>query len=131
MKERYAEHFVGRRREQHRLLSALRRGDLQLVIITGMGGSGKSTLATRLARRLVTVGFILIPVSSSRENLWRSVRLLQAFGDAFRKAGIMHKAQGKGNYEKYLILKIRKIFIVRECSAEGDEDHGFETDKSN
>ncbi len=47
--------FVGRRREQQRLLPALRSGDLQVVIITGMGGSGKSTLATRLARRLETM----------------------------------------------------------------------------
>jgi len=54
MKEGYAEHFVGRRREQQRLLPALRSGDLQVVIITGLGGSGKSTLATRLARKLET-----------------------------------------------------------------------------
>ena len=86
MKEGYAEHFVGRRREQQRLLPALRSGDLQVVIITGLGGSGKSTLATRLARRLETSGFILIPVSSSKENPLNSARLLQAFGDAFRKA---------------------------------------------
>jgi hypothetical protein len=43
MKEGYAEHFVGRRREQQRLLPALRSGDLQVVIITSLGGSGKST----------------------------------------------------------------------------------------
>ena len=86
MKEGYAEHFVGRRREQQRILPALRRGDLQVVIITGMGGSGKSTFATRLARRLETGGFILIPVSSSRETPLSPARLLQAFGDAFRNA---------------------------------------------
>ena len=82
-------------------------------------------------RRLETGGFIPIPVPNSRETPLSSARLLQAFGDAFRKAGRKHKAQGKGNYENYLILKIRKIFIVRGCSAEGDEDHGFKTDKSN
>jgi tetratricopeptide (TPR) repeat protein len=86
MKEGYAEHFVGRRREQQRLLPALRSGDLQVVIITGLGGSGKSTLATRLARKLETSGFILIPVPSSEENPLNSARLLQAFGDAFRQA---------------------------------------------
>ncbi|HPS91472.1 MAG TPA: tetratricopeptide repeat protein [Methanothrix sp.] len=85
MKEGYAEHFVGRRREQQRLLPALRSGDLQAVIITGMGGSGKSTLATRLARKLETGGFTIIPVPSSRENPLSSARLLQAFGDAFRQ----------------------------------------------
>jgi tetratricopeptide (TPR) repeat protein len=93
MKEGYAEHFVGRRREQQRLLPALRSGDLQIVIITGMGGSGKSTLATRLARRLETSGFIPIPVPSSKEIPLNSARLLQAFGDAFRKAARKHKAQ--------------------------------------
>jgi len=58
---------------------------LQVVIITGLGGSGKSTLATRLARKLETSGFNLIPVSSSKENPLNSARLLQAFGDAIRK----------------------------------------------
>jgi tetratricopeptide (TPR) repeat protein len=85
MKEGYSEHFVGRRREQQRLLPALRSGDLQVVIISGLGGSGKSTLATRLARKLETSGFILIPVPNSKENPLNSARLLQAFGDAFRK----------------------------------------------
>jgi tetratricopeptide (TPR) repeat protein len=94
MKEGYAEHFVGRRREQQRLLPALRSGDLQLVIITGLGGSGKSTLATRLARKLETGGFILIPVSSSKENPLNSARLLQAFGDGFRDAARMHRSEG-------------------------------------
>ncbi len=94
MKEGYAEHFVGRRREQQRLLPKLRSGDLQVVIITGLGGSGKSTLATRLARRLETHGFIPIPVPSSRENPLNSARLLQAFGDAFRNAARKHKSQG-------------------------------------
>jgi signal recognition particle GTPase len=64
MKEGYAEHFVGRRREQQSLLPKLRSGDLQVVIITGLGGSGKSTLATRFARRLETSGFIPVPVPS-------------------------------------------------------------------
>jgi tetratricopeptide (TPR) repeat protein len=94
MKEGYAEHFVGRRREQQRLLPALRSGDLQVVIITGLGGSGKSTLATRLARKLETSGFIPIPVSSSKENPLNSARLLQAFGDALRKTARKHKARG-------------------------------------
>ena len=94
MKEGYAEYFVGRRREQQRLLPALRSGDLQVVIITGLGGSGKSTLATRLARKLETSGFILIPVPGSRENPLNSARLLQAFGDAFREAARMHRSKG-------------------------------------
>jgi tetratricopeptide (TPR) repeat protein len=85
MKEGHAEHFVGRRREQRLLLPALKSGDLQIVIITGLGGSGKSTLATRLARKLENNGFVPIPISSSRENPLNSARLLQAFGDSFRQ----------------------------------------------
>lgn len=85
MKEGYAEHFVGRRREQQRLLPALRSGEIDILILTGLGGSGKSTLATRLARKLDTYGFVPIPVSSSKSNPLSSARLLQAFGDAFRK----------------------------------------------
>ena len=94
MKEGYAEHFVGRRREQQRLLPALRSGDLQVVIITGMGGSGKSALATWLARKLETYGFIPIPVPSSKENPLNTARLLQAFGDAFREAARKHRSEG-------------------------------------
>ncbi len=94
MKEGYAERFVGRRREQQRLLPALRRGDLQILIITGLGGSGKSALATRLARKLETYGFIPIPVPSSKENPLNSARLLQAFGDAFREAARKHRSEG-------------------------------------
>jgi hypothetical protein len=51
MVEGYTLHFVGRRRELQRLLPALRAGDLQAVVLTGLGGSGKSTLATQLARK--------------------------------------------------------------------------------
>jgi Mrp family chromosome partitioning ATPase len=49
-------HFIGRRRELQRLLPGLRTGDLQVVVVTGLGGSGKSTLATRLARKLEADG---------------------------------------------------------------------------
>ena len=95
MKEGYAEHFVGRKREQQRLLPALRIGDLQVVIITGMGGSGKSALATRLVRKLETYKFIPIPVPSSKENPLNSARLLQTLGEAFRKSARKHKAKGE------------------------------------
>src|ERR1043166_3931332 len=68
MKEGYAEHFVGRRREIQRLLPALREGALQVVLLTGMGGAGKSMLATRIARRLEAAGFKPIPISGTKEN---------------------------------------------------------------
>lgn len=107
MKEGYAEHFVGCRREQQRLLPALRSGDLQIVIITGMGGSGKSALATRLARKLETYGFIPIPVPSSKENPLNSARLLQTFGEAFRKSARKHKAKGE-------TLKANEISVLAQ-----------------
>jgi len=94
MKEGYAEHFVGRRREQQRLLPVLKSGDLQLLFITGLGGSGKSTLATRLTRKLETYGFMPVPLSSSKENPLSSARLLQAFGDAFREAARNYESEG-------------------------------------
>jgi tetratricopeptide (TPR) repeat protein len=88
MTEGYAEQFVGRRREIQRLLPALREGKLQLALITGLGGVGKSTLATRLARKLQTDGFTLIPVSGSDGAPLGVARLLQACGDAFLEAGM-------------------------------------------
>ena len=51
------EGFVGRRREQQRLLPALRAGDVTFLLLHGVGGQGKSTLATRLVDRLRGAGF--------------------------------------------------------------------------
>jgi tetratricopeptide (TPR) repeat protein len=117
MKEGYAEHFVGRRREQQRLLPALRSGDLQILIITGLGGSGKSALATRLARKLETYGLLPIPVSSSQENPLNSARLLEAFGDAFREAARKHRSEGaarKGNELDALVHDLRNPDLLVE-----------------
>src|ERR1043166_2949014 len=88
MKEGYAEHFVGRRRELQRLLPALREGALQVVLLTGMGGAGKSTLATRIARRLEAAGFKPIPISGTKENPLSTARLFEACGDAFLDVGL-------------------------------------------
>ena len=94
MTEGYAEQFVGRRREQQRLLAALRDGSLQTVIITGLGGSGKSALATRLAWKLKGDGFAPIAVPSSRENPLSAARLLQACRRVFRQAARKYEARG-------------------------------------
>jgi len=118
MKEGYAEHFVGRRREQQRLLPALQSGDLQLLLITGLGGSGKSTLATRLARKLETYGFMPIPLSSSKENPLSSARLLQAFGEAFRKAARKHKSRGNAQKAEELAILAEDLGNARQ-SVEG------------
>ncbi len=114
MKEGYAEHFVGRRREQQRLLPALRSGDLQLLLITGLGGSGKSTLATRLARKLETYGFMPIPLSSSKENPLSTARLLQGFGDAFRKAARKQKVKGNAQRAKELAILAEDLGNARQ-----------------
>jgi hypothetical protein len=95
MTEGHAEHFVGRRREQQRLLPPLRQGRFQTVLITGLGGAGKSTLATRLARKLEADGFTLIPVPSSRDNPLSAARLLGTCGKAFRQAARQHQARGE------------------------------------
>jgi hypothetical protein len=95
MKEGYAEHFVGRRREQQRLIPALRDGKLQMLIISGLGGSGKSTLATRLARKMETEGFTLIPVPSSRKNPLDAGRLIDTCIEAFRCSADKYKSIGE------------------------------------
>ena len=61
------EGFVGRRREQQRLLPALRAGDTTFLLLHGVGGQGKSTLATRLVDRLRGAGFDVRAVLSRRQ----------------------------------------------------------------
>ena len=63
MIEGYTPHFIGRRRELQRLLPGLRAGELQAVVLTGLGGTGKSTLATRLARKLEANGWTPLALS--------------------------------------------------------------------
>jgi len=85
MKEGYAEHFVGRRREQQRLIPALRdkKGGLRVLILSGMGGCGKSSLATRMARKLETEGFELIPIPSSESDPLNAGKIMDACSEAF------------------------------------------------
>jgi putative protein kinase ArgK-like GTPase of G3E family len=79
--------FLGRRREQQQLLPALRAGDLQAVVLTGLGGAGKSTLATRLARKLQADGWRPLAVPSSAETPLSAGRLLQVLGEALYAVG--------------------------------------------
>ena len=78
MKAGYTKHFVGRRREQQRLLPALRSGDLQVLILTGLGGAGKSTLATHLTRKLQSEGYHPLAVSAEVGRPVGSGSILQA-----------------------------------------------------
>jgi hypothetical protein len=61
------EGFVGRRREQQKLLPALREADTTFVVLHGIGGQGKSTLATRLVDRLRGAGFEARSVRTLRQ----------------------------------------------------------------
>jgi hypothetical protein len=62
------EGFVGRRREQQRLVPALRDGDITFLLLHGVGGQGKSTLATRLVGRLRGAGFDVRAVLTRRQE---------------------------------------------------------------
>jgi tetratricopeptide (TPR) repeat protein len=83
----YTPHFIGRRRELQRLLPGLRAGELQAVVLTGLGGAGKSTLATRLVLKLKADGWTPIALSSSTETPLSAGQLLTACGQAFLDAG--------------------------------------------
>jgi hypothetical protein len=83
----YTPHFIGLRRELQQLLPGLRSGDLQAVVLTGLGGSGKSTLATRLARKLEADGLTPLALSSSAETPLSAGQLLETCGQAFLDSG--------------------------------------------
>lgn len=94
MTEGFAEHFVGRRREQQKILPALRNGTIQVLILTGIGGSGKSSLATKIALKLKAEGYNLIPIPSSKNNPLNAAKLLDACSTAFHQAAANHSAKG-------------------------------------
>jgi tetratricopeptide (TPR) repeat protein len=100
MTEGHADYFIGRRREQQRLLPALQSGDLNTVLLTGLGGVGKSTLATRLARALQKDGFTPIAVPSTDDNPLTAGRLI----DRCYKAFLAEDADGP-----YLQLRSEEI----------------------
>ncbi|HII06557.1 MAG TPA: CHAT domain-containing protein, partial [Methanotrichaceae archaeon] len=131
MIEGYAEQFIGRRREQQRLLTALRDGSLQTVIITGLGGSGKSALATRIAWKLKGDGFEPIAVPSSKENPLRTDSLIQIFGDAFLAANLDDAFQKLNNpqipadarlrYAIGILNKSRFLLVLDNFESNMDE----------
>jgi len=77
------EGFVGRRRQLQRTRPALRTGEKNIVLFTGIGGAGKSTLATRLANRLEREGWHLVALrAKTGDRLPFSVRLLDQLATA-------------------------------------------------
>jgi tetratricopeptide (TPR) repeat protein len=100
MVEGYTPHFIGRRRELQRLLPGLRSGELQGILLTGLGGVGKSTMATRLARKLEAAGFTPVALSSSGRTPLTAALVLQIVGDA-----LLHQAQE----DSYNILRNAKL----------------------
>ena len=131
MIEGYAEQFVGRKREQQRLLASLRDGSLQTVIITGLGGSGKSSLATRLAWKLKGDGFTPIAVPSSKEKPLTGDLLLRTLGDAFLAADIDDAYQKLNNpqipadarlrYAVGILNKNRFLLVLDNFESNMDE----------
>jgi len=131
MTEGYAEQFVGRRREQQRLLAALRDGSLQTVIITGLGGSGKSALATRLAWKLKGDGFTPIAVPSSREKPLTGDLLLRTLSDAFLAADLKEAfhtlsdpqipADARLRYAVGILNKNRFLLVLDNFESNMDE----------
>jgi hypothetical protein len=131
MVEGYAEQFVGRRREQQRLISALRDGSLQTVIITGLGGSGKSSLATRLAWKLKGDGFTPIAVPSSREKPLTGDLMLRTLSDAFLAADLedaFHKlnspqisVDARLRYAVGILNKNRFLLVLDNFESNMDE----------
>ncbi|MEI6103913.1 MAG: tetratricopeptide repeat protein [Methanothrix sp.] len=131
MIEGYAEHFVGRRREQQSLITALRDGSIQTVIITGLGGSGKSSLATRLAWKLEGDGFTPIAVPSSQEKPLSAARLIQTLSEAFLAADLDDAYQKLSNphipadvrlrYSIEILNKNRFLLVLDNFESNMDE----------
>ena len=109
MIEGFAEHFVGRRREQQQLIPALREGQTTIVIISGLGGIGKSALATRIARKMESEGYWLIPIPSSQKNPLSSVDILQICSDIFREAARQYLARNNEIDSRYLVEAARNL----------------------
>jgi tetratricopeptide (TPR) repeat protein len=83
MQDSHAPHLIGRRREMQQILPSLRDGQLQAVIITGLGGVGKSAFANRLARKLETEKYRPIAQSCKPNEPLNPVNLIEACGDSF------------------------------------------------
>lgn len=92
MTEGFVEDFVDRRRDLQRLTSALREGTARAVIVTGPDGAGKTALATRLAQRIASEGYSVMPLYSSEANPLSAARLLEAAISALGGSGRAEEA---------------------------------------
>jgi len=102
MNEGYADSFVGRRREQQRIISGFVGGNFNVAILTGMGGSGKSALATRIARKLEAEGYYLIPIQGAQKNTLTAADILLRCGDIFRETAVAYKSEKFIRDSRYL-----------------------------
>jgi tetratricopeptide (TPR) repeat protein len=109
MTEGHADYFIGRRREQQRLLPGLRTGSLNTAFLTGMGGVGKSTLATRLARSLEKDGFTPIAVPSTEDQPLTVGRLIDRCCEVFLDEGLNDFYQRLRNEDIDLRDRLRQL----------------------
>ncbi|MCK5897155.1 MAG: CHAT domain-containing protein, partial [Cocleimonas sp.] len=65
-----AQHFIGRRKEQRELITALQSRQQTQLLITGAGGQGKTALAGQLAQTLQQQGWTILAWSAQPENQW-------------------------------------------------------------
>ncbi len=89
----YAKRFVDRRMDLQHLGSALREGTTRTLIITGPDGTGKSALGTKLANKLASFGYSILPIYSSPRNPITAVRLMEAAISFLAKTGQSEAAQ--------------------------------------
>ncbi len=89
----FADPHCPRRRDNQRLLPALRAGHLQMLLLTGAKGSGKTTLATDLARNLEPHGFHTIAVATTPFAPLSTARILATFEAAFRRLGFNNELE--------------------------------------
>lgn len=114
MAEGYVEDFVDRRSDLQRLTSALREGTARAVIITGPSGAGKTALATRLALRLASEGYSVMPVYSSEYNPLGAARLLETAIGHLAGSGRNEEAQRLRDPSISLNERLKKMLDMFE-----------------
>ncbi|MBF0589067.1 MAG: tetratricopeptide repeat protein [Magnetococcales bacterium] len=80
--------WLDRLEEENRLLGLLRSDQNRIMLLTGPAGCGKSVMATRLALRMADAEMLVVGLSSQPGLPLSAPRLLQAFAETCRQAGM-------------------------------------------